>query len=237
VADLDFFQSHESLSILEWVYRAVVGFVFLVVVAKLLGQRTLSQLRLLDFVIALVIGNIIAHPLSDQRIGMKESMVTTAVLVVLYLIGIYMVLNIHWFRKLITPLPIEIIKNGEIHYQGLKKARITLDILLEELREKKVDDIKKVALAIWEANGQISIFLDPQYEPATAAACQIETDPFELPRTIIKEGKIVSKGLSEMQKDEAWLRTELEQVYQTEVKNVLLATIDSKENLKVFYYK
>jgi uncharacterized membrane protein YcaP (DUF421 family) len=237
VADLDFFQSHESLSILEWVYRAFVAFVFLVIVAKLLGQRTLSQLRLLDFVIALVIGNIIAHPLSDQRIGMKESMVTTAVLVILYLIGIYLVLNIHWFRKLITPLPIEIIQNGEIHYQGLKKARITLDILLEELREKKVDDIKKVALAIWEANGKISIFLEPQYEPATAAACQIETDPFELPRTIIKEGKIVSKGLSEMKKDEAWLRVELERVYHTEVKNVLLATIDSKESLKVFYYK
>lgn len=234
---MDFFNSQESLSILEWVYRAFVAFVFLVIVAKLLGQRTLSQLRLLDFVIALVIGNIIAHPLSDQRIGMKESMVTTAVLVILYLIGIYLVLNIHWFRKLITPLPIEIIQNGEIHYQGLKKARITLDILLEELREKKVDDIKKVALAIWEANGNISIFLEPQYEPATAAACQIETDPFELPRTIIKEGIIVSKGLSEMKKDEAWLRAELERVYHTEVKNVLLATIDSKESLKVFYYK
>jgi uncharacterized membrane protein YcaP (DUF421 family) len=45
----------------------------------------------------------------------------------------------------------------------LKKARITLDVLLEELREGQVDDVKKVVLATWEADGKISFFLDPKY--------------------------------------------------------------------------
>ncbi|MDQ1145696.1 uncharacterized membrane protein YcaP (DUF421 family) [Bacillus sp. SORGH_AS 510] len=58
---MDFFQSQESLTSIEWVLRAVVGFFFLVIVGKVLGQRAISQLRLLDFVIALVIGNIIAQ--------------------------------------------------------------------------------------------------------------------------------------------------------------------------------
>lgn len=234
---MDFIHSQETLTTIEWTLRAVISFFFMVIVARILGQRSISQLRLLDFVIALVIGNIIAHPLSDEKLGLKGSVVTTSVLVILYLCGIFLILKWPWFRKLVNPDPITIVQNGEIIYKGLKKARISIDILLEELREGKVDDVKKVALAIWEADGKISFFLDPKYEPITPEFYQLKTEPFDLPRTIIKDGKIVAKELKQIQKDEGWVVTNLERLYQTEVKNVLLATLDQKENLKVFLYK
>ncbi|MED4403344.1 DUF421 domain-containing protein [Metabacillus fastidiosus] len=234
---MDFFQSQETLTITEWTLRAIVAFFFLVIVAKLLGQRAISQLRLLDFVIALVIGNIIAHPLSDEKLGLKGSVTTTSVLVILYLGGIFMILKWPWFRRLINHAPITIIQDGEILYKGLKKARITIDVLLEELREAKVEDMKKVALAIWEANGKISFFLEPKYEPLTPASLQMEAEPFDLPRTIIKEGKINFEELKQINKDKIWVVSNLERLYQTEAKNVLLATLDKKDNLKVFLYK
>jgi len=68
---MDFLQAQESLTNMEWIFRAIIAFFFLLTVAKVLGQRTFSQLRLLDFVIALVIGNIIAHLLSDENLGLK----------------------------------------------------------------------------------------------------------------------------------------------------------------------
>jgi uncharacterized membrane protein YcaP (DUF421 family) len=110
-------------------------------------------------------------------------------------------------------------------------------ILLEELREEKVEDVKKVALAIWEADGKMSVFLDPKYEPLTPSHYQMETEPFDFPRTIIKEGKIYYKELKQIQKEEGWVISSLVNLYQTDVKNVLLATIDNKGNLKVFLYK
>jgi uncharacterized membrane protein YcaP (DUF421 family) len=233
---MDFFQSQETLTTIEWILRAVVTFLFLVIVAKALGQRAISQLRLLDFVIALVIGNIAAHPLSDEHLGLKGSVTTTIVLVILYLGGIFMMLKWPWFRKIINHEPITIVQDGEILYKGLKKARISIDDLLEELREEKVEDVKKVALAIWEEDGKISVFLHPQYQPLTPAS-SIESGPFFLPRTIIKEGKINFKELVQIHKDEVWLISCLESTYQTEVKNVLLATYDRKDSLQVFLYK
>ncbi|KHE66907.1 DUF421 domain-containing protein, partial [Halobacillus sp. BBL2006] len=170
---MDFFQSQESLSSIEWILRAVIAFIFLVIVARVLGQRAISQLRLLDFTLALVIGNIIAHPLSDEGLGMKGSMITTSVLVTLYLFGIFGILKWPWFRKLINSAPITLVRNGDILYEGLKKARITMDVLLEELREAKVIDVKNVALATWEADGKLSVFLDPKYEPVTPASFQM----------------------------------------------------------------
>ncbi|MGS2778116.1 DUF421 domain-containing protein [Robertmurraya sp. GLU-23] len=234
---MDFYQSQETLTSMEWILRAIVGFIFLLIVARLLTQRSISQLRLLDFVMALVVGNIIAHPLSDQHLGLKGSMITTAVLMVLYISGIFMILKWPWFRKLVNNSPVTIVKDGEILYEGLKKARISLDVLLEELREGQVDDVKKVVLATWEADGQISYFLDPKYQPVTPSTLGIKTEPYEHPRTIIKEGTILTEELKEIGKSKEWITSKLESAYQTRVNDVLLATIDNKENMKIFLYK
>lgn len=233
---MSFLQSQESLTTIEWILRAIIAFFFLLTVAKILGQRTIAQLRLLDFVIALVIGNIIAHPLSDEHLGLKGSMVTTGALLILYLCCLFGILKFPVLRRLVTPPPITVVRNGEILYTGLKKARISIDILLEELREEKVEDVKKVALAIWEADGKISVFLDPQYEPVTPSSLQIKTEPFDFPRTIIREGKINFEQLKQINKNEEWVVSNLKNLYKTEIKNVLLATIDNKDNFKVFLY-
>jgi uncharacterized membrane protein YcaP (DUF421 family) len=234
---MDFFQGQETLTVIEWILRSVVAFFFLVIVAKALGQRAISQLRLLDFVIALVIGNIIAHPLSDEELGLEGSLISTIVLVVLYIGGVFMMLKWPRFRRLINSKPIMLVKDGEVLSKGLKKARISIDILLEELREGKVKDIKTVALAFWEADGKISFFLDPKYDAATHESLQIKTEPFDFPRIIIKEGIIDSKELKQTAKNEGWVVSNLKSSYHTEVNNVLLATLDMKGTMKVLLYK
>jgi len=234
---MDFFHGQETLTAIQWALRAIIAFIFMVIIGKVIGQRTISQLRLLDFVIAIVIGNIIAHPLSDEELGLEGSMITTTVLTVLYLGSIYIILKFPAIRRLVSHSAVTVVRNGEILNEGLKKARISIDILLEELREEKVEDVKKVALAIWEADGKMSVFLDPKYDPLTPSHYQMKTEPFDFPRTIIKEGKINFKELSQIQKDESWLILNLKNTYQTQIKNVLLATYDNKGNLKVFLYK
>ncbi|HEX9024946.1 MAG TPA: YetF domain-containing protein [Clostridium sp.] len=234
---MDFLQAQETLTNMEWFFRAIIAFFFLLCIAKILGQRTISQLRLLDFVISLVIGNIIAHPLSDEHLALKGSIITSVTLVALYLASLFIILRFPSLRKLVNNSPIKIVQDGEILTEGLKKARISIDVLLEELREEKVEDVKKVALALWEADGKISVFLQPKYEPITPSSLQMEIEPFSFPRTIIKEGKTNSKELKQTQKDEDWIISNLKNLYQTEVKNVLLATLDNKGNLKVFLYK
>lgn len=234
---MDFLYGQEMLTNIDWILRAIIAFFFLLTIGKFLGQRALSQLRLLDFVIVIVIGNIIAHPLSDEKLGLEGSVTTTLVLFILYIVGVFSTLKFPFLRRLIDNPPITVIKNGEILYKGLKKARMSIDVLLEELRTEKVDDIKKVALATWEPNGKISVFLQPKYEPLTPSSLNIETKPFNFSKTIIKEGKFNLKELKALNKDKYWVESKLKSVYQTNVQNVLFATLDNEDNLKVFLYK
>lgn len=229
---LNFFESHESLTTLEWILRSLVSFAFLLLIAKSMGQRSISQLRFLDFVIALVLGNIIAHPLSDERLGLKGSMITTSVLVILYVTATWLSLKSSFFRRYVDPPPIELIKSGEIMYQNLSRAKISLDFLFSELRKGEVNDIQKVALAIWEPGGTISIFMNSQYQPITPADLNIATQPFTLIKPIIQEGKINNSLLKVIGKDQLWLQGKIGPV--TKISDVVLATIDDNENIRVY---
>jgi uncharacterized membrane protein YcaP (DUF421 family) len=234
---MDFFSGQETLSTLQWILRAIIGFFFLILIAKIMGERSISQLRFLDFVMALLIGNIIAHPLSDEGLGLKGSMISMSILVFLYLGLIYLSLKWHLVRKLFDPAPFPLIENGQIHNKNLFKARITVDILLGELRKEKVDDVKKVALALWESDGKLSIFLDSPYQNVTSSDLKLTKEPFDLPKSIIKDGRVEYEELQRSGKDEQWLINQLNNSYNVKVKDVLLATIDKNENVNIFLYK
>ncbi|WP_302466620.1 YetF domain-containing protein [Weizmannia acidilactici] len=59
--------------------------------------------------------------------------------------------------------------------------------------------------------------MDPKYQSLTPNS-SLESGVFNLPRILIKEGKINFKELEEIHKDKRWLITSLESLYQTEVK-------------------
>ncbi|WP_181536798.1 DUF421 domain-containing protein [[Anoxybacillus] calidus] len=234
---MDFFHSQESLTAIQWILRAIVAFFFLLFAAKIMGQRSISQLRLLDFILALLLGNIIAHPLSDEQLGLKGAMITMTVLIILYTVGVFLSLEWYKFRNWLEPSPFPIIKNGQILYKNLTKARISIDFLLSELRKEKIEDVQKVALALWEPDGTISFFLNPQHQALTPADMQLMTKPFAFPRTIIKEGKIDFSELNQIGKDEMWLKNRIKITYNADINDILLATIDNNDNIKIFLYK
>lgn len=237
VKRVDFFQGQETLTMIQWILRAVIAFFFLLFAVKLMGQRSIGQLRLLDFVMAILIGNIIAHPLSDENLGLKGSMTTMSVLVILYLLGVYVSLKWVNIRNWLDPAPFPLIKNGQILHKNFKKARITIDFLLSELRKEKIEDVSKVSLALWEPDGSISFFLNPQHRTLTPFDMKLVPEPFTLPHTIIKEGKIDYKKLTKLGKDELWLTNKVKAEANISVKDVLLATIDQTENMQLFLYK
>jgi len=233
---MDFFNGQESLTTIQWILRAIISYFFLLFAAKLLGRRSIAQLHLLDFTMALILGNILAHPLSDEKLGMKGSLITTIVLVILYATSVYLSLKVNLIRKWIEPSPFPLIKNGEILYKGLGKARITVNHLLSEARKEKIEEIHKIALALWEPDGTISFFLSPKLQPVTAEDMQLITKPFSIPLIIIKEGEIDLDELQKSSKDTTWLNNKLMKM-NVNIHDILLATIDTNDDLKMYLYK
>jgi len=232
---MEFFHSQESLTTIQWILRAVFSFIFLLIVTKVMGERTLSRLRLIDFTIALILGNILAHPLSDEKLGMKGSLISTTVLIILYISSVFLNLKWNTFRKWFEPSPYPLIVNGQIIYKNLAKARITIDHLLSELRKEKIEAVHQIALAQWEPDGTISFFLSPQLQALTPEDMQLVKKPFSFPVTIIKEGKIDFNALQQTGKDSAWLENKF-LIFNVNAQDILLATLDGNDDMKIYLY-
>ncbi|MFC7364099.1 MULTISPECIES: DUF421 domain-containing protein [Bhargavaea] len=231
---MEFFHAQETLTATQWILRAVVSYFFLLIVVKVMGQRSISQLSLLDFAIAIAIGNIIAHPLSDEGLGLKGSMITMVALVVLYSASVFAVLKSGRVRDFVLPRPIPLVEKGQLVYPNLKKARITIDYLLSEARKAKIEDIQKLSLALWEPDGTISFFESPQYQGPTRSDFDIVPEPFDLPVVVVREGEIDRKALGEKGKDEAWLMSVIKEEHFITLEDVLLATMERSGRVKVF---
>lgn len=231
---MDFLKSQESLTAMGWILRSIVGFIFLIIVAKMMGQRSISQLRFLDFIIALTLGNIIAHPLSDEGLGLKGSMITTFSIVILYMIAIWSSLKIPKFKQFFDPPAITLIQEGKLNYRNLAKSKLTIEFLFAELRKSNVEDISKVAFAAWEPGGTLSVFVKSEYQPVTPSDLKLLTQPFNLTKPIIADGHIEHALLREIGKDQKWLETS---ILPHSFKSVILATVDSKYSVQVHSIK
>ena len=233
---MEFFQAQETLTVVQWVLRAVVSYLFLLIVVKVMGRRSISQLNFLDFAMALVIGNVIAHPLSDEGLGLTGSMITMGVLVLLYSTSVFLVMKSPRARAIVTPHPLPLVRRGQLVYPNLKKARITIDYLLSEARKAKIEDLQKLSLALWEPDGTISFFESPQYQGPTRSDFDLPAQPFDLPKVIIREGRMDHGALQEIGRNEGWLLDALESEHYIDVRDVLLATVDQRLRLQVFIY-
>ncbi|MGF7029533.1 uncharacterized membrane protein YcaP (DUF421 family) [Paenibacillus mucilaginosus] len=231
---MEFFTHQESLTAMQWVLRAVTAYLFLMVAARSMGERSISQLRLTDLIIALLLGNIIAHPLSDEELGLEGSMITSASVIFLYVLTTKIALKWSFLRHYLEPAPLPLIRSGRLIREHLHKARLTIDYLFTELRAQGVDEIGKVELALWEPGGILSLFLKPEYQPVTPAALELSTEPFHLPMPVIKDGRIDRKQLHVFGHTDEWLLKKLAEATPLAPEEILLATLDDQERLQVY---
>ena len=143
---------------MESIFRAAAVYVFLLVVFRISGRRTLSEMTAFDFILMLII----SEAVQEALIGDDRSM-TNAGILVFTLIGINIALSLLklYFptaEKWLDGRPFLIVENGECLQERMRKARIDKDDVLEAARKlhglERLDQIK---YAVLERDGKISV--------------------------------------------------------------------------------
>ncbi|MGF9963071.1 DUF421 domain-containing protein [Bacillus rhizoplanae] len=229
------FEGTRHLSNVEWMLRAILAYMFLIIVAKAMGQRSIAQLRFLDLVLVLLLGGNISNALSDERVGLLGSLITTFVLVVLHIVSSILTLKVDWWRRFLEPAPIILIHNGSVQFNNLKKARITVEYLFSELRLQGITDIQTVKLALWEASGVVSVFQYAAHETISRKDMKIYVEQSPITFILVKNGKIQKDVLALLEKTEEWVRDELKQ--RVPIQSIQLATVDEKGQINILLKK
>ena len=150
--------------------KTIFFYFFILISYRIMGKREIGQLGTTDLIVSILIAELVA-------ISIKSKFV----------------------RNFLDGKPTMIIKNGQINYKEMVKARYSIDDLLFQLRQNSIKSIEEIEYALLETNGKLSIF---PYNPLKLKS--------SYPMALIIDGIIQDDTLTNIKKNKDWLLHHLE---------------------------
>ena len=214
------------------ILKPTIAFVLLLILARLLGKKQMSQMTFFNYVTGITIGSLAANIITfndkhiwDEVVGLIWWCALTALLA-------YITLKSTKLRLLMDDQPDILIKKGIFQKKELKSTRISIDDLSMLLREQGIFSIKEVDYAILEPSGKLSVLKVQDQINVTRADMSIPTyDLKYLPAQIISDSRVIHKNLKGYGLNLQWLENELRHQKINSIHEVFYAEIQSDGTL------
>ncbi|MGM0830871.1 MAG: DUF421 domain-containing protein [Bacillota bacterium] len=155
----------------HFIWKAIVVVVGGVLILRLAGRKSISQLTVAQTVMMIAVGSLIIQPVGDRNIWI--TMVITF-LMVLTLISIeYVVLRSNALETFIYGKSLLVVENGQVNESNLKKLRLTVDMLEVRMRQQNIQHFTDLQWATIESNGQLGYMLKSDKQYATKEDIQM----------------------------------------------------------------
>ncbi len=216
---------------LEVVWSSLAVYLLLIILARIIGKKLLSQMTYFDFVIAIVIGTVAGSFIVNLVKGFWV-LLSPIILTALTIATGYLTLKNLAARKLLAGEPVIVVHNGKVLEHNMLKLRYNIDDLEMQLRQKDVFDIKDVEFAVFEPHGQFSVL--KKYENLSATKKDLGlAGQSKMATEIIKDGDILQQNLSQNNLDMLWLEKELGKMGIMDVSEVFYAALQSDGTLYI----
>lgn len=209
--------------------RSILLYIVVLIGLRIMGKGEIAEMNSFDLVITLLIAEVAAVPMENNNIPIVNGIAAVTGLVFMQIVISYLALKSRTVRVFLSGKPSILIEKGEINFKILKKERVTIDELLEQLRILGYFKISDVQYAILETDGNLSVLPSSSYN--STPTCEFN----HLPLSLIIDGQIINNNIKIINKDINWLFEILNSNQIENVRDVLLLTID--ENDKVLIQK
>lgn len=210
--------------------RAIVLYLIVLIVMRLMGKRQIGELQPFELAISIMIADLASVPMTELGIPLTNGIIPILGLLVMDLLISWLNMKSLNFRKIVCGKPSILIYRGKIDEKMLRKERFTINELQERLRGDDIFDISEVEYAILETNGEISVITKPEKRNVTLEDMKLDAEYSGIPYDLVVDGKVMYKNLQSIGKDKKWLDNELKK-FKTKSSNVLIATINGKQEI------
>ena len=148
----------------------------LIVVLRLSGKRTLSQLNAFDFVVTVAIGSTLATILLSSDVSWSEGLAALALLVGLQFV--VALVSSRWprARSLVSTKPVVLVRDGELQHTAIARNRLTETEVEQAVRSSGSGDLATIAAVVLETNGTLSVIPREKYGDGSAMGTMRERD-------------------------------------------------------------
>ena len=144
-------------SLVDVAIRTAIIYVVLIVGLRLAGKREVGQLSIFDLIVLLVIADAVQNSMVGQNTTLLGGIVAALTLITLDTTLDQVSLRFPRVRKLLEGEPRELIRDGMVHEDALRREGIDDAKLAAILRSQGVLSASEVRLAVLETNGSISV--------------------------------------------------------------------------------
>ena len=211
--------------------RTVVLYLIIIVGIRLQGKHQIGELEPSELVLALIISDLAAVPMQDNGVPLFFGVIPIVTLLAISTLFSVLAGKSIRFRTLLCGTPSIIIKNGVVQEKEMRKTRLTIDELMEELRNQGYGDFSSIKYAVLETNGQLSILPYAQDRPVTARQMNVAASEPGIPVILISDGRLLEGNLKGLGYENNWLREQLSARGLSRPDQVFLFTADESGSI------
>ena len=143
---------------MDLVIRGVAVYLFVFVVFRILGKRSLAEITTFDFVLLLIISEATTEALIGEDYSLVVFFIMVSTLVTVEFIFSKLKEKSSWFSTVSDGAPLIIVDNGKPLKQSMKIAKVDESDVLEAARMTHgLERMEQVKYAVLERDGSISI--------------------------------------------------------------------------------
>lgn len=206
-------------------FRAIVLYIIVLVVMRLMGKREIGQLQPFELAISIMIADLATLPMAETGIPISNGIIPILGLLVMHLVISILNMKSTKAREIICGKPSILIFRGKIDQKVLKKERFTINELEERLRDNNIFNIGDVEYAVLETSGQVTVIPKPSKRPTIPEDFNIEPQYEGIPYDLVVDGKVMYKNLEKLGKNYVWLQRQTEK-FGIKPEEALIVTID-----------
>jgi len=221
------FLNPPELHIVGFLIRGILAFIFLAILARLMGPVEIGEFTALDFIVAITIGSIASAALVDSEVHFLSSLMNMALWAFLVIILNLLGIRFPNLRRIVVGGPLVLIRNGKVLEKNLFRAKLNFDDLMSGLRLKDAPLLEDVEFAVLEPRGEISVIKKSQKQSVTPEALKMVTEYQGMPSIVVLNGKVMKKSLESRGYTENWLMNKLFEMGVEDARIVSIAQLDS----------
>ena len=228
------------------VFRAILIYLIVLLVFRLMGKRQLGQMQPFELVLTLIIADLATIPMAEASVPILHGVIPLLTLVVLHYFLTLITRKSEILNKVISGKPVIVINPNGIDFDAIKSLNISIDDLFESVRGCGYFSLDEIQYAIVETNGTVNVLAKKDFSPLTLgniiessnknsfSVKKIEKlDETTIPITLIAEGKVNKNNLKLANLEESNIKELIEKAKFKNVKDVLILTIDGNGKIYV----
>lgn len=214
--------------------RTIILYFIALFVIRIMGKAELSKMSPFQLIIVFMIAELASIPIESPDVSMITGVTAIFTLMFLQVLISSLSLKSEKLKNFFSGKPSVLIDKGQINQKELKKLRITINDLMEQLRIGNAASISEVEYAIMESNGELSIIQKAGNKPLTAEDMSIEKPREIMPVVFISDGVMYRKNVAQAEWTEKQLTDKLSSLGISDYTKVFLAFCDGNSKLHVF---